>query len=99
MIYIQSVPKKRTNKTNKNGRLVNIPKWSELVNLDVFDNLGPILAHLDTFGPFQTKINLLPQKDKVGFGRGAFEQIIIFCLKWPERVQTGQKGPQLIKNI
>ena len=70
-----------------------------MVNLDVFDNLGPIWAHLDTFGPFQTKINLLPQKDKVGFGGGAFEQKIIFCLKWSKKVQTGQKGSQMIKNI
>ena len=25
----------------KHGRLVNISKWSEMVNLDVFDHLGP----------------------------------------------------------
>ena len=49
-----------------------------MVNLDVFDNLGPFRAHLDTFGPFQTKTNLLPHKEKVGFGGGAFEQKIIF---------------------
>ena len=54
------------------------PKGSKMVNLDVFDNLGPFWAHLDTFGPFQTKINLLPHKDKVGFSEGAFEQKIIF---------------------
>ena len=66
------------------------PKESILVNLDVFGNLGPFWAHLDTFGPFQTKINLLPHKDKVGFGGGAFEQKIIFCLKWSKKVQTGQ---------
>ena len=54
------------------------PKWSEMVNLDVFDNLGPIWAHLDTFGPFQTKINLLPHKDKVGFGGGALSKKIFF---------------------
>ena len=47
-----------------------------MVNPDVFDNLGPIWVHLDTFGPFQTKINLLPHKDKVGFIGGAFEQKI-----------------------
>ena len=85
----------------KHVRLVNIPvvqrdpKGSEMVNLDVFDNLLPFWAHLDTFGPFQTKINLLPHKDKEGFGRGAFEQQIIFCLKWSKRVQTGLKGTHL----
>ena len=68
-----------------------MPKWSkgfqkglkgsEMVNLDVFDNFEPFWAHLDTFGPFQTKSNLLPHKDKVGFNKGAFEQKIIFRLK------------------
>ena len=56
-------------------------KGSEMVNLDVFDNFGPFWAHMDTFGPFQTKSNLLPHKDKVGFNEGAFEQKIIFHLK------------------
>ena len=42
-----------------------------MVKLDVFDNLGPFWAHLDTFGPFQTKINLLPHKDKVEGSRRA----------------------------
>ena len=32
------------------------PKGSEKVNLDVFDNLGPFWAHLDTFGLFLTKV-------------------------------------------
>ena len=76
------------------------PKWSAMVNLDVFDNLGPIWVHLDTFGPFQTKINLLPQKDKAGFGRGAFEQkaknhflfeMVQKCPDGPKRVPNCQK--------
>ena len=54
------------------------PKGSKMVNLDVFDNLGPFWAHMDTFGPFQTKIKFLPHKDKVGFDGGAFKQKIIF---------------------
>ena len=62
-----------------------VPKVSEMVNLDVFDNLGPFGVHLDTFGPFQTKINLLLYEDKVGFGGSAFEQKIIFCVKWSHR--------------
>ena len=60
-------------------------------NLDVFDNLGPIWVRLDTFEPFQTKINLLPHKEKVGFGGCAFEQKIIFRLKWSKRVSNGKK--------
>ena len=61
----------------KHVSLVNIPKWFkmvEMVNLYVFDHLGPLWAHMNTFGPFQTKIKLLPYKDKVRFYRGAFEQ-------------------------
>ena len=47
-----------------------------MANLSVFDHFGPFWAHLDPFAPIQTKINLLPHKDKVGFGRGASEQNI-----------------------
>ena len=77
----------------------SVPKGSEMVNLDVFDHLGQFWAHMGTFGPFQTKIKLLPHKDKKMFGRGAFEQKIIFCLKCSKRVQTGPKGSQMVKNI
>ena len=41
------------------------------------ENLGPFWTHLHN-GPIQTKINLLPHKDKEGFGGGALEQKIIF---------------------
>ena len=74
----------------------SVPKGSEMVNLDVFDHLGPFWAYMDISGSFQLKTNLLAQKDKVG---GAFEQKIIFCLKWSKRVQTGPKGSQMVKNI
>ena len=67
------------------------PKGSEMVNLDVSDNLGLIWAHEDTYNPFRTKIILLPNKDKVGFGGCAFEQKIIFRLKWSKRVSNGKK--------
>ena len=40
----------------------------------VVHHLGPPWAHLDPFGPFQTKMNFLPQMEKVGFGGGAPEQ-------------------------
>ena len=79
----------------KHGSLVNIPKWFkmvEMVNLYVFDHLGPFWAHMNTFGPFQTKIKLLPHKDKVRFYRGAFEQKIIFLF---EMVQKGPDGPKI----
>ena len=62
-----------------------------MVNLDVFDDLG----HLDTFGPFQAKINLLPHNDKVGFGGGAFEQKDHFLF---EMAQKGPDGPKRVPN-
>ena len=46
------------------------PKGSEMVNLDVSDNLGLIWAHEDTYNPFRTKIILSPN-------RGAFCTSII----------------------
>ena len=56
ILYIQGVPKKRTNKTNKNGQTWQacqhskvVPKGSKMVNLDVFDHLGPFWASLDPF--------------------------------------------------
>ena len=32
-------------------------KGTKMVNPSVFDHLRPFWAHLDSFGPFQTKIN------------------------------------------
>ena len=52
------------------------PKGTKMVNLSVFDHLGPFWAHRDLFGPFQTKMNCLPLMDKVGFSGGASEQKI-----------------------
>ena len=66
------------------------PKGSEVVNL--FDNLGPFLAHLDTFGPFQTKIIWLPHRDKVGFGVHAFQQKIIFRFHLHKKVDLIPKS-------
>ena len=68
------------------------PKGTKMVNLSVFDHLGPFWAHLDPFGPFQTKMIFLPQMDKIGFCRGASEQYINSCLKWSKRVQMGPEG-------
>ena len=52
------------------GRLFNVPKWSKRVQNgqpNFFDQLGPFLAHLDPFGQFQIRNDLLSQMDKVGF--------------------------------
>ena len=45
------------------------------------------------------KKGFLPQMDKVGFGGGAPEQRINFCLKWSKIVQRwAQKGRKWSKN-
>ena len=82
----------------KHSRLVNLPKWSKgvqkgskMINLDVFDKLGLFQTHLDTFGPFRTKINLLPHKKKVVFGGGAFVQKNHFSF---QMVHKGPAGPK-----
>ena len=54
------------------------PKGFKMVNLDVltiWDPFGPVWTLLDHF---RQKINLLTNKDKVGFGGVAFEQKVIF---------------------
>ena len=68
-------------KMAKHGRLVNVPKRSKRVekgskgtkmdNLSVFDHLGPFWTQVDPVGPFQKKMNFLPQIEEIGFGGGA----------------------------
>ena len=67
------------------------PKGTEMVNLSLFEHLGPFWAHLGPFGPFQTKMIFLPQMDKERFGRGAWEQKINSCLKGSRWAQKGRK--------
>ena len=74
-------------KIAKHGRLVNVPKWfkrvqkgpkwSTKVFLTIWD---PFWAHLNPFGPFQTKIYFVLRSISyfVHFGKK-----ILFCLKWP----------------
>ena len=35
------------------------PKGTKMVNLSVFDHMEPFWAHLDHFGQFQTRIDIL----------------------------------------
>ena len=60
-------------------------KETKMVNPGVFDHLGPLWAHLDPSGPFQTKMIFLPQMDKAWFCGGAPKQKINFCLKQSKR--------------
>ena len=65
-----------------------------MVDLDVYDYLGPFWAHMDTFGPFQTKINLLPQRQS-RVSRRCFwaKNHILF-----EMVQRGPDRPKRVPN-
>ena len=84
----------------KHGSLVQRgPKGSEMVNLDVFDHLGPIWARLDPFGPFQTKNDFLPKSTSAKPYFVLLGQQINFCLKWYKSVHMGPKGSQTVKNI
>ena len=79
----------------KNGTLQSNPKGSkkdQMVNLSVFDHLGPFWAHLDPFGPFQTRIDILLRSTSANPYFVHLGQKNHFCLKWFKRVQMGRKG-------
>ena len=88
-------------KLAKHVKLVIVPKWSKRDlsgQPKCFLPFGTLLADLDPFGTFQTKMIFLPQIEKEGFGRGALQQKINFCLKWSKRIKMGPKGFRVIKN-
>ena len=63
-----------------------------MVSPSVFDHLGSVWAHLEPFGPFQTKnvfllLNTSAKPYFVDLGQKNH-----FCLKWPK------KGSQMVKN-
>ena len=68
-------------------------------SISVIDYFGPFWAYLDPIRPFKAKMNFLPQMDKVGFGGGASEQKVNFCLKWSKRVQMDPKDPKGQKHL
>ena len=70
-----------------------------MVNLDVFDHLGPFWARVDPFGPFQTKNDFLLKNTSAKRYFVLLEQQIDFCLKWSKSVQMDPKGSQIVKNI
>ena len=74
------------------------PKGTKMVNLSVFDHLGPFWAPLDPFGPFQTKIDFLLRSTSAKPYFVHLGPKINFCLKWSKRVQIGPKGSQMVKN-
>ena len=60
------------------------PKGTKMVNLSVFDHLGPFWAALEPFGPFQTKVDFFAPKH--------LHQILPcpFGSRWAKRVPYGQ---------
>ena len=54
------------------------PKGTKMVNVSVFDHLGPYLGPSGPFWTISDKNICLHQIDKEGFGRGASEQKIQF---------------------
>ena len=86
----------------KHGRLFNLSKWSKRVikgpksqPLCFFTFFGPFWAHMDPFGPFQTKIDSLLRSTSAKPYFVHLGQKIHFCLKWRKRVQMGPKGSPL----
>ena len=74
------------------------PKRTKIVNPSVFGHLRPFRAHLDFFGPFQTKINFLLRSTSAKAYFVHLGQTIHFCLKWSNRVQIGPKWPKIVNN-
>ena len=74
------------------------PKGTKMANLSVFDHLGPFWAHLDPFGPFQTKNDFLLWSTSAKPYFVHLGQKIHFCLKWSKSVQMGPKRSQMVKN-
>ena len=60
------------------------PKGTKMVNLSVFDHLGPLLDPFGSFWTISEKMIFLPEMDKVGFGIGAPDKISILpaCYIW-----------------
>ena len=74
------------------------PKGTKMVKLSVFDHWEPFWAHLDPFGPFQTRIDILLRSTSANPYFVHLGQKNHFCLKWSKRVQMGPKGSQMVKN-
>ena len=69
------------------------PKGSKMVNLSVFDHLGPFWAHLDPFGPFQTKIDFCLKRSKRVQMSPKMSQMVKNMLYWPFGTIWDPLGP------
>ena len=73
------------------------PKGTKMVNLSLFDHLGPFWAHLDPFGPFQTRIDILLWSTSAEPYFVHLGQKIIFVWNGPKGSRWIQTGSQMIK--
>ena len=56
------------------------PRGFKMVNLSVFDHLGPFWAYLGSLGPFQTRIDILLRRTSAKPYSVHFGQKNLFCL-------------------
>ena len=99
-IVVGGVPKKRTNKTIKNGQTCQVCQLSKrvrIVNQDVFYHLGPFLARVDLFGQFQTKNYFLLKAHPPNPTLSLWGNKLIFVWNCPKVTRWAQKGPKLSK--
>ena len=106
-LVLQGVQKKVNNKTNENGQTCQAcqhsksiqrgPKWSEIVNLDVFDRLGPFWARVDPLGQFQTKMIFCSKAPLPNPTLSLWGSKLIFVCNGPRVSRWAQKGPKLSK--
>ena len=68
------------------------PKGTKMVNLSLFEHLGPFWAHLDPFGPFQTRIDILlwstsakPYFVHLGQKKSFLSEMVQKGPDWPKR--------------
>ena len=76
----------------KHGSRPKGPKGTQIVNLSVFAHFGPFGAHLNPFGPFQTKIDFLLQSTSAKPYFVHLGQKKSFLSKM---VQKGPDGPKM----
>ena len=80
----------------KHGSRPKGPKGTQIVNLSVFAHFGPFWAHLNPFGPFQTKIDFLLQSTSA---KPYFVHLGQKKSFLSEMVHIGTKGSQMVKTL
>ena len=101
-IVVGGVPKKRTNKTIKNGQTCQVCQLSKrvrIVNQDVFLPFGPLFGPCRPFWTISNKKLFFAKSTSAKPYFVLMGQQIDFCLKWSKSLHIGLKGSQIVKNI